>query len=240
MTPQQALSTMAASWGRDSQFCRFTHIFYTLVNPADIPKYTKPSNIDEKVWLQALKNNPDRTRLVPVQARGFGDLKLRIEQQEKAAKDHEDKLKEVQKLINMIQHKHQVGTIVKIDAYKRRHMDLASRILHVMAKIEVLRSLGYPILAEEEAFRAKLENLQRELNKPTLFKGRLNELDSLVRMQDEAPHDAYEPIDEDSLGAIHQFLEQQQEGLTHVVDVVKKDVLDLDLILAKTEVSTNQ
>lgn len=46
-----------------------------------------------------------------------------------------------------------------------------------------MRSLGYPISMEEEAFRKKLENLYMELNKPTQFKGRLNELTSLVRMQ---------------------------------------------------------
>ena len=47
----------------------------------------------------------------------------------------------------------------------------------------MMRSLGYPISLEEEAFRKKLENLYTELNKPTQFKGRLNELTSLVRMQ---------------------------------------------------------
>jgi nuclear pore complex protein Nup54 len=52
-----------------------------------------------------------------------------------------------------------------------------------MKKIEIMRALGYSISLDEEAFRKKLENLYMELNKPTQYKGRLNELTSLVRMQ---------------------------------------------------------
>jgi hypothetical protein len=56
-----------------------------------------------------------------------------------------------------------------------------------MKKIEVLRSKGYSITVDEEHFKAKLESLQRELNMPNLYKGKLNELSSFVRMLDERP-----------------------------------------------------
>jgi hypothetical protein len=75
-----------------------------------------------------------------------------------------------------------------------------------MKKVETLRSKGYSITMEEEAFRNKMENLQRELNQPTLFKARLNELTALVRMQEDKPIEAYEPLDEDSLDSIHNVI----------------------------------
>jgi hypothetical protein len=52
-----------------------------------------------------------------------------------------------------------------------------------MKKIEVMRNSGYAIGGNEEAFRSKLETLQRQLNQPNQFKGRLNELSALVRIE---------------------------------------------------------
>ncbi len=52
-----------------------------------------------------------------------------------------------------------------------------------MKKIEILRCKGYPLTYEEENLRAKLESLQRELNQPNLFKGRMFELTAHIRMQ---------------------------------------------------------
>ncbi|KAL6080008.1 Nuclear pore complex protein Nup98-Nup96 [Balamuthia mandrillaris] len=231
MTPQQAIQAIAASYGRESQFCRFTHIFYNLVHPSLVPKIQKPPHIDDRTWAQAQQDNPDPSRLVPVQARGFSDLKLRIQAQDKTAARHQEALQEVFAVLNEIQQKHELSTTVKVEEYKRRHMQLASRVLRIMKRLEVLRSMGYPILGDEEAFRGKLENLQRELNKPTQFKGRLNEITSFVRMQDDFAQETYEPLDEDSLGTIHEFLRQEQQGLSHLNEILKQDTKALDLML---------
>jgi hypothetical protein len=72
-----------------------------------------------------------------------------------------------------------------------------------MKKIEVLRCRGYSISLDEEAYRTKLENIQRELNLPNQFKGRLNELAALIRMQEDRPMEEYETLDEESLENIH-------------------------------------
>ena len=88
----------------------------------------------------------------------------------------------------------------------------------LMCKIEVLQNKGIPVMEREERFMQKLETMQKELNKPTQFKGlyfdafcvqsckiewhtegRLNELSSLVRMQETASAQPYDPIDTESL-----------------------------------------
>ncbi len=72
-----------------------------------------------------------------------------------------------------------------------------------MKKVEVLRNKGYSITMDEELFRSKMENLQRELNQPTQYKARLNELAALVRMQEDKPAEVIEPLDDESLEAVH-------------------------------------
>jgi len=79
ITPKQAIQQISAYWGKDSPYCRFTvccaplcsasyqklqHFFYNLVNPADVPKHVKPPIVNDKLWIQALKDNPDSSRFV--------------------------------------------------------------------------------------------------------------------------------------------------------------------------------
>ena len=82
-----------------------------------------------------------------------------------------------------------------------------------MKDIEVAKFRGYPITTNEEAFRsplffffltfkkpiqikkkirAKLQNIQKELNSPNKFKGRLNELTSIVRIYEEQPQGKFQ------------------------------------------------
>lgn len=118
-----------------------------------------------------------------MQAVGFSDLKQRIAEQDKATEAHQKALQDLRKVLDDIQHKHSLETSIKLEQYKQRHTELSHRVLKVMKKLEVLRCKGYGISMEEEAFRTKLENLQRELNQPNHYKGRLNELSSFLRMQ---------------------------------------------------------
>jgi len=59
--------------------------------------------------------------------------------------------------------------------------------MRLMKEIELNRFRGYPVNSNEEAFRSKLQNIQKQLNLPNQYKGRLNELVSVVRMQEELP-----------------------------------------------------
>lgn len=66
-----------------------------------------------------------------MQIRGFAELRQRVEQQDKAVQDQQKALKEIQTFITGIQHKHELTTASKIQDYKRRHMQLAARVLRV-------------------------------------------------------------------------------------------------------------
>src|SRR5688500_8311963 len=69
---------------------------------------------------------------------------------------------------------------VKLEDAKRRHQDLQLRLLRVLRKVEVLQAKGAGLQPEEERWKSKLQQMQRDLNSPTQYKARLNELASLV------------------------------------------------------------
>ncbi|XP_025047862.1 nucleoporin p54 isoform X3 [Alligator sinensis] len=105
--------------------------------------------------------------------------------------------------------------------------------LDVLIKQEIQRKSGYAIQADEEQLRVQLDTIQCELNAPTQFKGRLNELMSQIRMQNHfgavrAEEKYY--IDADLLREIKQHLKQQQEGLSHLISIIKDDLEDIKLI----------
>src|SRR5258708_7896142 len=81
-------------------------MMYNKVEESEIGKYTRPANVHERLWNQAVEANPDTkrlttfcrdinspsSRLVPVQATGFHDLKLRLDEQDKTTSQHQKAL----------------------------------------------------------------------------------------------------------------------------------------------------
>lgn len=59
----------------------------------------------------------------------------------------------------------------KLELYKRKHQEQAHRLLKIIRKLECYQTRGSSWYPEEEAFHARLEHIQRELNKPTQFRG---------------------------------------------------------------------
>ncbi|KAK7896512.1 hypothetical protein WMY93_021837 [Mugilogobius chulae] len=129
--------------------------------------------------------------------------------------------------------KNQATTVAKIAQYKRNLMDLSHRVLQILIKQEIQRKSGYAIQVDEEHLRVQLDTIQSELNAPTQFKGRLNELMSQIRMQNHfgavRSEERYS-VDADLLREIKQHLKQQQDGLSHLISVIKDDLEDIKLI----------
>jgi nuclear pore complex protein Nup54 len=90
-----------------------------------------------------------------------------------------------------------------------------------------MRKQGVTFLPEEEALKKKLEEITTDLNSPTQFKGRLNELLSQIRL-----HKSYtDPrtttkynVDATALGPVKEFLSIQQESVKHLVSTTKTDL----------------
>ncbi|XP_023211421.1 nucleoporin p54-like, partial [Centruroides sculpturatus] len=110
-------------------------------------------------------------------------------------------------------------------------IELGHKVLKIMAQQEVMRKYGYAIQADEEQLRVQLEAIQAELNAPTQFKGRLKELLSQIRMQNHVgaafgESERYS-LDENLQEEIKLYLKNQQEGLSHLLKILKDDSEEL-------------
>ncbi|XP_067846323.1 nucleoporin p54 isoform X1 [Heptranchias perlo] len=206
----------------------------TELSPAQMKQLLQnpPAGVDPIIWEQAKVDNPDPEKLIPVPMVGFKELLRRLKFQDQMTKQHQSRLDIISEDVNELQ-KNQATTVAKIAQYKRKLMDQAHKVLQVLIKQEIQRKAGYAIQAEEEQLRVQLDTIQCELNAPTQFKGRLNELMSQIRMQNHVgavrSEERYN-VDGDLLGEIKQHLKLQQEGLSHLISVLKEDLEDVKLI----------
>uniref|UniRef100_UPI0037E7E436 nucleoporin p54 isoform X3 n=1 Tax=Semicossyphus pulcher TaxID=241346 RepID=UPI0037E7E436 len=206
----------------------------TELSPAQLKQLLQnaPAGVDPIIWEQAKVDNPDPEKLIPVPMVGFKELLRRLQIQEQMTKQHQTRVDIISSDISELQ-KNQATTVAKIAQYKRKLMDLSHRVLQVLIKQEIQRKSGYAIQVDEEHLRVQLDTIQSELNAPTQFKGRLNELMSQIRMQNHfgavRSEERYS-VDADLLREIKQHLKQQQEGLSHLISVIKDDLEDIKLI----------
>ncbi|KAM8743026.1 nucleoporin p54 isoform 2-T2 [Acanthopagrus schlegelii] len=206
----------------------------TELSPAQLKQLLQnaPAGVDPIIWEQAKVDNPDPEKLIPVPMVGFKELLRRLQIQEQMTKQHQTRVDIISNDISELQ-KNQATTVAKIAQYKRKLMDLSHRVLQVLIKQEIQRKSGYAIQVDEEHLRVQLDTIQSELNAPTQFKGRLNELMSQIRMQNHfgavRSEERYN-VDADLLREIKQHLKQQQEGLSHLISVIKDDLEDIKLI----------
>ncbi|XP_051532927.1 nucleoporin p54-like isoform X1 [Myxocyprinus asiaticus] len=194
--------------------------------------HNPPAGVDPIIWEQAKVDNPDPEKLIPVPMVGFKELLRRLKIQDQMNKQHQTRVDIISNDISELQ-RNQATTAAKITQYKRKLMEQSHRVLQVLIKQEVQRKSGYAIQLDEEHLRVQLETIQSELNAPTQFKGRLNELMSQIRMQNHfgavRSEERYR-VDADLLREIKQHLKQQQEGLSHLIGVIKDDLDDIKMI----------
>ncbi|XP_077983788.1 nucleoporin p54-like [Glandiceps talaboti] len=206
----------------------------TELTEAQLKQYYEnpPAGYDPRLWRQAKLDNPDPESLIPVPMVGFSELNSRFKHQEYQNKQHQGRLNIISEDICTLQ-RNQATIHGKLAEYKRRHAELSHRILQIMLAQEVYRKSGLAIQIDEEQFRVQLESIQAELHAPTQFKGRLNEMMSQIRMQSQAlavrSEERYS-IDMALQEEIRQHLKQQQEGIRHLMSVIKDDIEDLQLI----------
>ena len=192
-----------------------------------------PLGIDPRLWKQAQLDNPDPKKLIPVPMIGFKDLQTRIGRQSEQGDIHSSRLHAISACIADVQKRHQ-DAVSNLRGAKRKQAELAHRILHVIAKQEETRKVGFTIQPEEEKLRVKLETLNSEISAPTQFKGRLNEILSNVRLQAQSStlsgSFATNPVDVETQENIKNVLRQQQNGLQALINMVQEDLTHLEII----------
>ncbi|KAG0320423.1 hypothetical protein BGZ99_004510 [Dissophora globulifera] len=235
----QHLMYIKNSWDPAHPNCQFKHFFYNFVHPDDVNKYGPPPNIDIYEWNRALEECPDRECMVPALAVGFEDLKKRMESQNEMTEMQRIKLQEIETKMSEINQFHSLQTVAKVKEFKRRHIQLAQRVLTLMKRVQILRNRGVPIRADEEMLRVRLENALEQLRNPAHFRGKITELWAQIQILQDSkrlhPTGTYGATDEAQLEAIGKVLQDQQAGLQHITSVLQKDMQDIEVLQRKLE-----
>jgi nuclear pore complex protein Nup54 len=215
-------------------------MFYNQVNaPAEEVRRanaTKPPQIDQLIWDQAQRNNPDPSRYVPVQACGFDDLKKRIEEQNKLAGMQVQTLHDATKLIEHLRHKHTTATMARLEDYKAKELDITQRLVRIISKLVVLEARGTRLTPGEERLKRKFEKILQDLSSPVLYRAKIDDIIAISRIA--APPTPLPQVDERSLENIAKVLKEQRSGLEVLTTMLQKDLKDTQFIY--NELSANQ
>ncbi|KND02834.1 uncharacterized protein SPPG_01914 [Spizellomyces punctatus DAOM BR117] len=233
------IQASAAAWDDRDPRCQFKHYFYNIVHPSEIQRYGPPQGTDLSLYEQAQRDNPDSKCMVPVLAVGFGDIKKRIAQQDQAYQAHKSKLEEIKTQVETLQRKHYLDTLPKLEEYKRKQAVLVAKVLQLLKQVQLIRNRGYSIRAEEERFKSRLEAMQRDLQKPSVFRGRLNEIWAFMQQTKSSKQfsmtggvsEGYQIADEEQLKLMFETLAGHQKGLSVLTEVLQEDKLDADRML---------
>lgn len=231
-----------------SPYCALKYVFYNRVDPSQAKYYRRPETFDPSLWQQAMALNPDLEHLVPHQACGYPDLKARLDAQDSETGSQASALADAETFLRLKLEEHSLRTALKLDQLKRDSLLLSHRLLTVSSHIEILRARGLPIQPDEDTWRQQLHNLLLQLSKPNEYRGRLNELSSRVRMQQQlfsqqqhsdstilssssssssSHSDAFSSSDLDQFS---KFLQHQQAGLEHLIDILNADLKNMQTL----------
>ncbi|KAI8339304.1 nucleoporin complex subunit 54-domain-containing protein [Blakeslea trispora] len=231
-----ALAKLKSWWDPADAKCRFKYYFYNVVPADQIHLYQKPADHDQAAWDAAQAANPDPKTLVPALAIGFGDIEKRMEQQHKLSDAHNAKLEEIRILLKEIQRKSQLETTRKIEEYKRTHMQTAQRLVTLLKYAQVLRNKGLSITPDEEHMRARLEDIQDQLQRSEQFHGKLSQLWAQLQLIKESGRkygkidgvDEWDTVSEDKMASITKILDEQNNGVQHIIHALETDIAEVE------------
>lgn len=120
------------SYDKNSQFYKFTYTFYNLVDRTK-PRPERPAAVNQHLWGQATRLNPDPDNLYPVIVFGYDDLFERLEKQKRVI----EKLEGSRRYLG-----EKVNELIENGALK-----LANRIISITDKynaliMEILETIG--------------------------------------------------------------------------------------------------
>ncbi len=242
---------MLKAWDdKDYKLCSFKYVFFddlsqsgtdgTMVPPtAELLHRKRAESLaasDTGMWERADAQNPDPSRLCPVQVTGFNALHERRHHQLQAARDLAAKLKESQDIIRTVQDERSLAIDLRFRHYVERQQMLAHRVLRLYAAIErqhLLRCHGGvepPLTSAEGNYIHKLHELAREMEQPGGLT-RLHELSTRLEQEaDSASHlDGLPPASRIHLDNLQEWLTRQQEAVRVLIDVSQQDLKDLGI-----------
>ncbi|KAL2253744.1 nuclear pore complex protein NUP54 [Sesamum indicum] len=227
----------------------FKHLLFSVTEP----QYRiKPAGVSDIMWAEAIAKlegmeSSKRERLWPHLVQGFKDLSQRLKLQDEVILSDSERLKMTQSNVKMLQRHFQADTLPWIQRMQQKEQGLQRRLLRIMRIIEALEGKGsrLPLMKGEVELAEKLAAITRQLKgSGAELSRRVQNLLTLSRLQADGLNggSVYLPgstkIHEQSLADMQEVLQRQTEAIARLGNVLKRDMRDMEIIMAEdTEMS---
>jgi len=225
--------------------CRLDRFLY---NGTKDPLKILPSTIKGRVkyqkwikqikWDEAVRNNPTPNRAYPIPCRSFSTLMRRVLYQQTQCELLQDLLTQREEQLLNMRKKQKYLVAKSIAEIKERQLTMASRIIAMMRKLEVLVQLNIPVRGKDFVIRNRMKRMEKVLNGPNQLIGKINELEPRV----ETYVKRYAPQMKSVLRGLKlnatdkivvgEHIKNQTVGLEKLLSVLEKDKKDLNLMIA--------
>lgn len=184
---QQALASLAShpfqyiqqSFDSNSLGYRFRAIFYNLLPPnQSASAVSKPANVPDRLWNQAVSENPDGQRCVPVIANGPGDLDARGKWQQEYMQACTEKSADLLNRLDALTDATKSNALQRV---RERQAKLNERLLRVQARLEPLKRLGVRLDQNEQQVGERLKGVQKQMAENAQVEGVVDQLRALLK-----------------------------------------------------------
>ncbi|XWS22746.1 hypothetical protein CRYUN_Cryun29cG0062900 [Craigia yunnanensis] len=223
----------------------FKHLLFSVI---DLQFRAKPTGVSDIMWAEAMSKlegmeSADRERLWPQLIQGFKDLSQRLKLQDEVIHSDAERLRMTQSNVKMLQRHFQAETLPWIQRMRQKEQSLQRRLLKNMRIVEALEGKGYrlPLTKGEVELAEKLAAITRQLKgSGAELSRRVQNLLTVSRVQANAigaGGSLYLPgstkIHEQSLADMQEVLQQQTEAIARLGNVLKRDIRDMEIIMAE-------
>lgn len=222
----------------------FKHLLFSVTEPQ---LRTKPAGVSDIMWAEAMgklegMESSNHERLWPQLVKGFKDLSERLKLQDEVILSDAERLQMTQTNVKVLQRHFQADTFPRIERLRQSEKALQRRLLRLMRILEALEAKGFrlPLTKGEVELADKLATIIRQLKgSGAELSRRVQNLLTVSRVQanGHGGSSVFLPgstkIHEQSLSEMHEVLQQQTEAVGRLGSVLKRDIRDMEIIMAE-------
>lgn len=199
---------------------------------------TPPPGINAILWRNAVRDNPDPEKFIPVPIVGFEGIKQRIKLQDEEAKLQTAFLNKLASRIADLNTEYE-KSMATISKYKQNILSLNNRLLKVVVKQEITRNIGLSLTPTEEIIRSDLESIAAMIhsNPAYNFKSKLSSMLSSMKLHCNRftlSQDKY-VMDTNVLSEIRTIFAMEQKAIMTLLDTFNQYRGDVSIIKTDLE-----
>ncbi|CAI7132603.1 ASB_collapsed_G0021700.mRNA.1.CDS.1 [Saccharomyces cerevisiae] len=242
---QEQVLKCKESWDPNTTKTKLRAFVYNKVNETEAILYTKPGQVLQEEWDQAMEKKPS-PQTIPIQIYGFEGLNQRNQVQTENVAQARIILNHILEKSTQLQQKHELDTASRILKAQSRNVEIEKRILKLGTQLATLKNRGLPLGIAEEKMWSQFQTLLQRSEDPAGL-GKTNELWARLAILKERAKNISSQLDSklmvfnddtknqdsmskgtgeesnDRINKIVEILTNQQRGITYLNEVLEKD-----------------